>query len=45
MIVLFTDFGRAGPYTGQVKAVLRREAPEADIIDLFVLPPKPSSVL
>ncbi|MEE8563013.1 MAG: SAM-dependent chlorinase/fluorinase, partial [Alphaproteobacteria bacterium] len=35
MIVLFTDFGFAGPYTGQVKAVLRREAPEADIIDLF----------
>ncbi len=35
MIVLFTDFGLAGPYTGQVKAVLRREAPEADIIDLF----------
>ncbi len=35
MIVLFTDFGLAGPYTGQVKAVLRREAPQADIIDLF----------
>lgn len=35
MIVLFTDFGLAGPYTGQVKMVLRREAPEADIIDLF----------
>ena len=35
MIVLFTDFGLAGPYTGQVKAVLRRQAPEADIIDLF----------
>jgi S-adenosylmethionine hydrolase len=35
MIVLFTDFGPAGPYTGQMKAVLRRQAPEADIIDLF----------
>jgi len=35
MIVLFTDFGFEGPYTGQVKAVLRREAPAADIIDLF----------
>ncbi len=35
MIVLFTDFGLAGPYTGQMKAVLRRQAPEADIIDLF----------
>ena len=35
MIVLFTDFGLAGPYTGQVKAVLRRLAPGTDIIDLF----------
>jgi S-adenosylmethionine hydrolase len=35
MIVLFTDFGLGGPYTGQVKAVLRRAAPDADIINLF----------
>jgi hypothetical protein len=35
MIVLFTDFGLAGPYTGQMKAVLRHEAPQAEIIDLF----------
>jgi S-adenosyl-L-methionine hydrolase (adenosine-forming) len=35
MIVLFTDFGLAGPYTGQMKAVLRRDAPQAEIIDLF----------
>jgi S-adenosylmethionine hydrolase len=35
MIVLFTDFGLAGPYTGQMKAVLRNEAPRAEIIDLF----------
>ncbi len=35
MIVLFTDFGLTGPYTGQVKAVLRRLAPAADVIDLF----------
>ena len=35
MIVLFTDFGLAGPYTGQMKAVLRREAPHTEIIDLF----------
>ncbi len=35
MIVLFTDFGLEGPYTGQMKAVLRREAPASDIIDLF----------
>jgi S-adenosylmethionine hydrolase len=35
MIVLFTDFGHAGPYTGQVKAVLQREAPGVPVIDLF----------
>src|SRR5262249_28737163 len=34
-IVLFTDFGLEGPYTGQMKAVLRREAPAAELIDLF----------
>jgi len=35
MIVLFTDFGLAGPYTGQVKAVLHQRAPGAPVIDLF----------
>lgn len=35
MIALFTDFGLAGPYTGQMKAVLHQEAPAATIIDLF----------
>ena len=35
MIVLFTDFGRCGPYVGQMTAVLRRLAPAADVIDLF----------
>lgn len=35
MIVLFTDFGLAGPYTGQVKAVLAAEAPGVPVIDLF----------
>lgn len=35
MIVLFTDFGLAGPYTGQVKAVLAAEAPDVPVIDLF----------
>ena len=35
MIVLFTDFGLSGPYTGQVKAVLQRRAPSAPVIDLF----------
>jgi len=35
MIVLFTDFGLAGPYTGQMKVVLHREAPGVPVIDLF----------
>ena len=35
MIVLFTDFGLAGPYTGQVKAVLTQAAPGVPAIDLF----------
>ncbi len=34
MIVLFTDFGPAGPYTGQMKAVLAREAPGIPVVDL-----------
>ena len=35
MIVLFTDFGLQGPYTGQVKAVLQQRAPGVPVIDLF----------
>jgi S-adenosylmethionine hydrolase len=35
MILLFTDFGLNGPYTGQVKAVLAREAPGVPVLDLF----------
>jgi hypothetical protein len=35
MIALFTDFGLEGPYTGQVKAAIWREAPSVPIIDLF----------
>ena len=35
MIVLFTDFGLHGPYTGQMKAVLHQMAPDTCIIDLF----------
>jgi S-adenosylmethionine hydrolase len=35
MIVLFTDFGLDGPYTGQMKAVLHRMAPGTPVIDLF----------
>lgn len=40
MIVLCTDFGLCGPYTGQVKAVLARRAPGVPVVDLFTdLPP------
>jgi S-adenosylmethionine hydrolase len=35
MIVLFTDFGATGPYVGQVKAVLAREAAREPVIDLL----------
>lgn len=35
MIHLFTDFGLAGPYIGQVKAVLARAAPGVPVIDLL----------
>lgn len=49
MIVLFTDFGLAGPYIGQVKAVLHQLAPGIPTIDLFSdLPagkPKPAAYL
>jgi len=34
MIALFTDYGYAGPYVGQLKTVLQREAPEVAVIDL-----------
>lgn len=34
MIVLFTDFGQSGLYTGQVQAVLQRDAPGVPVIDL-----------
>lgn len=40
MIALLTDFGLEGPYIGQVKAVLLREAPGVPVVDLFAdLPP------
>jgi S-adenosylmethionine hydrolase len=35
MILLFTDFGRGGPYTGQMKAVLHREAPGVPVVELM----------
>ena len=50
MIVLFTDFGLQGPYTGQMKAVLHKLAPGIPAIDLFAdapvgNPPKAGSTL
>ena len=49
MIVLFTDFGLEGPYTGQVSAVLQQTAPGIPVISLFAdLPPgqpKPAAYL
>ena len=35
MIALFTEFGRTGPYVGQIHAVLAMQAPGVPIIDLF----------
>ena len=49
MIVLFTDFGLAGPYTGQLSAVLQQTVPGIPLISLFAdLPagqPKPAAYL
>jgi len=49
MIVLFTDFGLAGPYTGQVRAVLHETAPLVPVIQLFADAPagqpKPAAYL
>lgn len=35
MIVIATDFGCEGPYLGQMKAILLREAPGIPVVDLF----------
>lgn len=35
MIALLTDFGWQGPYVGQMKAVLSRQAPNTPVIDLM----------
>ncbi|MDX8378105.1 MAG: SAM-dependent chlorinase/fluorinase [Mariprofundales bacterium] len=35
MIAMFTDFGLAGPYVGQMEMVLRMQAPTVPIINLF----------
>jgi S-adenosylmethionine hydrolase len=49
MIVLFTDFGLSGPYTGQVSAVLQQAAPGIPVVQLFADAPsglpKPSAYL
>ena len=49
MIVLFTDFGLAGPYTGQVEAVLQRIAPAVPTVSLFAdapaAQPRPAAYL
>jgi S-adenosylmethionine hydrolase len=49
MIVLFTDFGLSGPYTGQVLAVLHQDAPQVPAISLFAdapaCRPKPCAYL
>jgi len=34
-IVLFTDFGPSGPYTGQMESVLRQTAPNVPVINLL----------
>lgn len=49
MIVLFTDFGVEGPYLGQMKAALLREASRVNVVDLFadapVFDPRASAYL
>ena len=35
VIVLFTDFGLEGPYSGQVRVVLQQQAPGTPVINLF----------
>ncbi len=40
MIVLFTDYGVAGPYLGQLQAVLRQQAPDQDVISLIADAPR-----
>ena len=40
MIVLFTDYGMAGPYIGQVEACLHRYAAEETVINLFADAPR-----
>lgn len=48
-IILFTDFGFAGPYVGQLKSVLEQSCPDIQVIDLMhdapICNPKASSYL
>ena len=34
MILLFTDFGRSGPYLGQMRLSVERHAPGVPLVDL-----------
>jgi S-adenosyl-L-methionine hydrolase (adenosine-forming) len=49
VIALFTDFGLAGPYTGQIQAVLLQAAPAVPVVSLFADAPagrpKPAAYL
>jgi S-adenosylmethionine hydrolase len=40
MILLFTDFGHGGPYHGQMRVVLAREAPGVPVLDLLTDAPR-----
>ncbi len=40
MIVLFTDYGLHGPYTGQIEAVLHEQACQEKVINLFANAPR-----
>lgn len=46
---MFTDFGLAGPYLGEMEAALRREAPEIPVVNLMAdapaFSPRPAAYL
>lgn len=39
LVALFTDFGRNGPYVGQMQAVLALQAPETPVVELLSTAP------
>jgi S-adenosylmethionine hydrolase len=45
MILMFTDFGRGGPYLGQMRLSIERHAPSVPVVDLMsdLTPLKPRS--